>query len=117
MALHGTLRDFSITEILQLIGQQLKTGALKVRRGRDGVEMYFIDGMIILVSSNRRGKGDLIGEKLVRAKLVTEEQLGRAMRIQKGTTKFLGEILVELQLLTKDDLFKVVSTQIYETIY
>jgi hypothetical protein len=26
MALQGTLKDFSITEIIQLIGQQLKTG-------------------------------------------------------------------------------------------
>jgi hypothetical protein len=29
----------------------------------------------------------------------------------------LGEILVELQLLTKEDVLKVISTQVYETIY
>ena len=29
MALQGTLKDFSITEIIQLIGQQLKTGSSK----------------------------------------------------------------------------------------
>jgi len=117
MALQGTLKDFSITEIVQLIGQQLKTGVLKIRRGKDLVEIHFVDGMIVHVYSNYRGKKDLIGEILVKAQLITEEQLERVLKIQKDTLKYLGEILVELQLLTKDDVLKVISTQIYETIY
>ena len=117
MALQGTLKDFSITEIIQLIGQQLKTGVLKIRRGKDIVEISFVDGMIVHVYSNYRGKKDLIGEIFVKAQLITEEQLERVLRIQKETFKYLGEILVELQLLTKEDVLKVISTQIYETIY
>jgi len=117
MALQGTLKDFSITEIVQLIGQQLKTGILKIRRGKDLVEIHFVDGMIVHVYSNYRGKKDLIGEILVKAQLITEEQLERVLKIQKDTLKYLGEILVELQLLTRDDVLKVISTQIYETIY
>jgi hypothetical protein len=117
MALQGTLKDFSITEIIQLIGQQLKTGVLKIRRSKDLVEIHFVDGMIVHVYSNYRGKKDLIGEILVKAQLITEEQLERVLKIQKDTLKYLGEILVEFQLLTKDDVLKVISTQIYETIY
>jgi hypothetical protein len=117
MALQGTLKDFSITEIIQLIGQQLKTGVLKIRRGKELVEVHFVDGMIVHIYSNYRGKKDLIGEILVKAQLITEEQLERVLKIQKDTLKYLGEILVELQLLTKDDVLKVISTQIYETIY
>jgi hypothetical protein len=117
MALQGTLKDFSITEIIQLIGQQLKTGVLRIRRGKNLVEIHFVDGMIVHVYSNYRGKKDLIGEILVKAQLITEEQLERVLRIQKETLKYLGEILVELQLLTKNDVLKVISTQIYETIY
>ncbi|HSB05767.1 MAG TPA: DUF4388 domain-containing protein [Thermodesulfobacteriota bacterium] len=117
MSLQGTLKDFSITEIIQLIGQQLKTGVLKIRRGKNTVEIYFVDGMIVHVYSNYRGKTDLIGEILVKAQLITEEQLERVLRIQKETLKYLGEILVELQLLTPEDVRKVISTQIYETIY
>jgi hypothetical protein len=117
MALQGTLKDFSITEIIQLIGQQLKTGVLKIRRGKNIVEISFVDGMIVHIYSNYRGKKDLIGEIFVKAQLITEEQLNRVLRIQKETLKYLGEILVELQLLTKEDVLKVVSTQIYETIY
>jgi len=117
MALQGTLKDFSITEIIQLIGQQLKTGVLTIRRGNRLVEIYFVDGMIVHVFSNYRGKKDLIGEILVKAKLITEEQLDRVLTLQKGTLRYVGEILVELQLLTKEDVLKVISTQIYETIY
>jgi hypothetical protein len=73
--------------------------------------------MIVHIYSNYRGKKDLIGEILVKAQLITEEQLERVLKIQKDTLKYLGEILVELQLLTKDDVLKVISTQIYETIY
>lgn len=117
MALQGTLKDFSITEIIQLIGQQLKTGVLKIRRGKDLAEIHFVDGMIVHVYSNYRGKKDLIGEILVKAQLISEEQLDRVLKIQKESLKYLGEILVELQLLTKEDVLKVISTQIYETIY
>ncbi len=117
MALQGTLKDFSITEIIQLIGQQLKTGILKIRRGKNLAEIYFVDGMIVHVYANYRGKKDLIGEILVKAQLITEEQLERVLKIQKETLKYLGEILVELKLLTKEDVLKVISTQIYETIY
>jgi hypothetical protein len=117
MALQGTLKDFSITEIIQLIGQQLKTGVLRIRRGKDLVEIHFVDGMIVHVYSNYRGKKDLIGEILVKAELITQDQLDRVLKIQKESLKYLGEILVELQLLKKDDVLKVISTQIYETIY
>ncbi len=117
MTLQGTLKDFSISEIIQLIGQQLKTGVLNARQRRDVVEIHFIGGMIVDVSSNRHGKGDFIGKKLVRAKLITQEQLDRALGIQKETSKFLGEILIELQFLSKDNLFKAISTQVCETIY
>jgi hypothetical protein len=117
MSLQGTLKDFSITEIIQLIGQQLKTGVLKIQKAKNLVEIYFVDGMIVHVYCNYRGKKDLIGEILVKAKLITDEQLDQVLRIQKETLKYLGEILVELQYLTKDDVLRVISTQIYETIY
>src|SRR4030067_72031 len=117
MALQGTLKDFSITEIIQLIGQQLKTGILRIRRGKDLVDIHFVDGMIVHIYSNYRGKKDLIGEILVKAELITDEQLERVLKVQKETLKYIGEILVELGLLTKEDILKVITTPIYETIY
>ncbi len=117
MALQGTLKDFSITEIIQLVGQQLKTGVLWIRHRKKLVEISFVDGMIVHVHSNFRGKRDLIGEILVKAKLITEEQLESVLKIQKETLKYTGEILVDLGLLTKEEVLRVIATQVYETIY
>ncbi len=117
MALQGNLKDFGITDILQLIGQQLKTGVLKIYKGKKLVEVYFVEGMIVHVYSNYRGKKDLIGEIFVKAQLISQEQLDRVLRIQKETLKYLGEIFVELQLLKKEDVLRVITTQVYETIY
>jgi hypothetical protein len=117
MSLQGDLKDFGITEVLQLIGQQLKTGVLRIQKRKKLVEVYFVDGMIVHVYSNYRGKKDLIGEIFVKAQLITQDQLERVLRIQKETHKYLGEIFVELQLLKKEDVLNVISTQVYETIY
>ena len=48
-----------------------------------------------------------IGEYLVREKYITEDVLQEALSIQKrNVSMFLGEIIVEMNILTKDDLEK-----------
>jgi hypothetical protein len=117
MALQGDLRDFSITEIVQLIGQQFKTGVLNVRHGRKRVEIYFVDGMIVHVFSSYRAKKDLLGEILVNAQVITQQQLDQALKLQQETLQYLGEILIDLQWLKKEEVLRVIQNQIYETIY
>jgi hypothetical protein len=117
MALQGDLRDFSITEIVQLIGQQFKTGVLNVKHGRKKVEIYFVDGMIVHVFSNYRAKKDLLGEILVKAQVITQQQLDQALKLQQETLQYLGEILIDLQWLKKEEVLRVIQNQIYETIY
>ena len=117
MALQGDLRDFSITEIVQLIGQQFKTGVLNVQHGRKKVEIYFVDGMIVHVFSSYRAKKDLLGEILVNAQVITQGQLDQALKAQEETLQYLGEILIDLQLLKKEEVLRVIQNQIYETIY
>ena len=47
MALSGTLKDFGIADILQLIGHQTKTGRLTLKTGQAEVEVSFKDGTVI----------------------------------------------------------------------
>ena len=117
MALQGDLKDFSITEIIQLIGQQFKTGVLNVQHGRKKVEIYFIDGMIAQVFSNYRARKDLLGEILVKAQVITQGQLNQALKLQEETLQDLGEILIDLQWIKRDEVLRVIQNQIYETIY
>ena len=54
-------------------------------------------------SSSQGGEIHLIGAKLLAAKLVTEEQLMRALERQKTRGGRLGENLVELGFMTRED--------------
>ncbi len=56
--------------------------------------------------------GDKVGQLLVKAGLVTEEQLAKALEVQRGTTKRIGEVLVELGLITEMDIATVLSKQL-----
>ena len=47
MALKGTLKDFGIADILQLIGQQQKTGVLVLTQKQDTVAVTFREGNIV----------------------------------------------------------------------
>ena len=70
MALKGTLKDFGIADILQLIGQQTKTGQLHLKAKDQEVHISFKDGNIVRAESSTRKKKDLIGSMLVRAELI-----------------------------------------------
>ena len=52
-----------------------------------------------------------LGEIALEMGLLTEEQLTEAVRMQSGTRSHLGQILVERKLLTEADLFRVLSRQ------
>ncbi len=52
-----------------------------------------------------------IGERLIEAGLITEEQLGTALNEQKKTGELLGSILFSHGFISQSDLFKVLSMQ------
>ncbi|HVG57688.1 MAG TPA: DUF4388 domain-containing protein [Hyalangium sp.] len=117
MALQGTLKDFGIADILQLIGQQQKTGQLYLANKEQEVNIFFKDGNIVRVESVTRKKKDLIGNMLVQAELISEAQLDEALETQRRTLKRLGDVLVSSGALTADRFKKMMQLQATETIY
>ncbi len=117
MALKGTLKDFGIADILQLIGQQTKTGKLDVTTKHETVTVSFQDGNIVGAQANGRNKVDLIGSMLVRAGQVTQQQLDFALENQKRTLQRLGDVLLAQGVLSKDTFRKMVTLQTQETLY
>jgi len=117
MALQGTLKDFGIADILQLIGQQQKTGQLCLANKEQEVNIFFKDGNIARVESVTRKKKDLIGSMLVRAEVITEAQLDEALETQRRTLKRLGDVLVSGGAITADRFKKMMQLQATETIY
>ncbi|MBI4597259.1 MAG: Flp pilus assembly complex ATPase component TadA [Candidatus Omnitrophica bacterium] len=53
-----------------------------------------------------------VGEILIQNGLITEQQLSKALEVQKGTTKRLGEVLIELGLISELDLALTLSKQL-----
>lgn len=117
MALKGTLKDFGIADILQLIGQQLKTGVLKLNNKDQEVQVSFVDGNVVRAASATRDKQDLLGSILVRAQAISQEQLDTALEIQRRTLKRLGDILVDSGYMTHDDVREFTRLQTTETLY
>jgi hypothetical protein len=117
MALSGTLKDFGIADILQLIGHQTKTGRLTLKTGSHEVEVFFIEGNVIFASEKARDSKELLGSLLLRAELLTQAQLDQALTVQQRTLKRLGDILVETEVVSKKQLSQMMRLQTTETLY
>ncbi|MFH1808511.1 MAG: DUF4388 domain-containing protein [Pseudomonadota bacterium] len=117
MALKGTLKDFGIADILQLIGHQLKTGVLKLATKQQEVRVSFVDGNVVKAESTTRDKQDLLGSILVRAEGLTQDQLDTALEIQRRTLKRLGDILVDSGYVSRETIRDFTRLQTTETIY
>src|SRR5690606_23106102 len=80
VSLTGTLKDFSVTDVIQLIGQQSKSGVLHLRND-DGEEIHisFHQGAVVGADHVSRKQHDLLGSMLVRARLIDEHQLADAL--------------------------------------
>ena len=117
MALKGTLKDFGIADIFQLISHQSKTGVLHLHSKNKEVRISFVNGDVVRAESTTRKKRDLLGAMLVRAEAISEAQLEQALEIQKRTLKRLGHILVERGFLKKEELKQFTHLQTTETVY
>ncbi len=117
MALRGTLKDFGIADILQLIGHQQKTGVLSVKNRDQEVQIFFREGNVVRAEASVRNKRDLLGHMLVRAEVLSDDQVSKALEAQKRTLKRLGQLLVEGGAIDKKVLRVFTRLQTTETIY
>jgi DNA-binding transcriptional ArsR family regulator len=117
VALKGTLKDFGIAEILQLIGQQAKSGVLHLESRDDLIHIAIADGNVVRAESAGRKTRERLGNLLVRAEIITEEELSYALDMQRRSLRRLGDVLVELKLVTKQDLREMTALQTTETVF
>src|SRR3954466_8045647 len=117
MALSGTLKDFGIADILQLIGHQTKTGKLVLKNGAEEVDVLFVEGNVVFATDNSRPKESLLGNMLLRAEILSEEKLEEALVVQRRSLKRLGDVLLEHNYLAADDLAQIMRLQTTETLY
>lgn len=117
MALAGTLKDFSLADIFQLIALQKKTGYLTLRNPADVVTVTFMEGTVVGAESLNKRIEDRLGHVLVKTGRITKEELAKALEIQKETLQRLGYILVAEKFVDPQSLRAALSIQMQQTIF
>ncbi len=104
MALKGTLRDFSMADIFQLISLQRKSGILRVKREEEQIAISFLNGDIVWVDTSKRELEEKLGQVLLKDGKITTQQLNVSLELQKKTLQRLGYILKSEGYIQQDDL-------------
>lgn len=117
MALRGTLGDFGISDIFQLVGHQTKTGVLLLKNKDVEVRISFVDGNVVKAEQSIRDKRDLLGNIMVRSGVLTEARLEEALQTQQRTGRRLGDVLVEMGAVDRATIREFARLQTTETIY
>jgi len=117
MALEGSLKDFGLQDIFQLIGLQRKTGILTIKSPQDTIYITFLDGKIVNADSEKAKIESKLGRVLLKRGSITEEQLNKALETQKQTLQRLGYVLVKEGFITNEELKNALTQQILEIVY
>src|SRR5216683_828429 len=116
MALEGTIKDFGLPDIFQLIGLQRKTGILTLT-SNENVTVTFENGMVVMADQTSKRLEDRLGNVLVKQGKLGKERLDEALQTQKATLQRLGHVLVAQNYITAKDLKDAIQVQISQTVF
>ena len=116
MTITADIEDLAVADFMMVLAQNQKTGQVTIENGDDRLKLAFRNGNIVYAAST--GVRETVGAMLVRRGLVDEEQLETALRLQKKREggALLGQILVEMEAVTAEDLTGVVYLQFQNVI-
>jgi len=116
MALKGNLRDFSTTQLLNLINLARKTGLLVIEGKTGSTQVYFREGKLIFATAG--GQDGRLASMLVRAGKLTDAQ---ALKINEQpearSDKDLGTLLIQSGHLTQNDIVASVKAYVLDVVY
>jgi hypothetical protein len=119
MALRGSLKDFSLPDVFQLITFSRKTGVLRISGSGDATgSVWFREGEVFFAQSNWHHEP--LGERLVAARKITPSALEKALDIRSAEPdggRRLGQVLVDEGYITEKVLEAFVQEQIQDTIF
>ena len=99
-----------LPEILVTIHRYKAPGAIDCRRGDETKRIFLDHGRIIFATTNQLTES--LGDRLVREGRITQAQYDESLTRMKITGKRHGITLVEMQMLTAEELFVLVRDQI-----
>lgn len=116
MALKGNLRDFSTTQLLNLINLARKTGTLTIQ-GDEIARMSFREGKLIYAHLGDEANNHL-ARILQQAGKLTEEQARIIQtKVQGKSDKQIGHLLIQAGYVTQSDIIQSVRQSILDVVY
>ncbi len=115
--LAGDISVISIAEILQLLHLQRQTGALTINSRKRQITLYVREGNIDFATSSGLRDEFLMGRYLVEDGSVSRDDLQSVLESSRETGKVLGESLVELGLVTDEQIQHALMRQTSELVY
>ena len=117
MALEGSLRDFDLFSLFNMIKTQGKSGTLVLSRGQEFVKIFFDQGDIVGCDSNQVRMEDRVGAMLVRLGRLSGDELLGMIQKQRQTLKRMGALLLESGKVSSQDLQDALFNQAMSIIY
>jgi len=114
MALEGNLRDFSSTEILQLVASQRKTGCLRVEDGARRRSVFVVDGRIVSTRDGETLADDSLYRFLRRIQRLPDDQLRAIANLKDESGRDLEDLLVQGGYIDAEELERLIERQILD---
>ena len=117
MALSGSLREFSLSEILQLLSSQRKTGCLRLSRGAENRVVYLLEGRIASVRDRGYGDEDPLARFLRRVHRLSEEQMRGIGSIYAESQRDLVDLLLNGRYIDREELAVLYERMVLDVLH
>ena len=116
MALKGNLRDFTTTQLLNLINLARKTGTLTIATKGSSAQVCFKEGKLIYATLS--GADGHLADMLQKTGKLTPDQ-ARTIRERAGdqTEKALGQMLINAGHVTQTDVVQAARVHMLDVVY
>lgn len=117
MSLRGAIEDFGLADILQLIAKSQRSGYIHLANDFDEIKVTVSEAWVTRVEDEGRPGDAKLGNRLVRAGLLTNAELGQALKRRADTGAPITKILVELGLATADTIRQYATLEATEALF
>lgn len=115
MALKGKLRDFSLTQLLNLVHLARKTGALSIDASKGAAELFFHEGKLIYASV--AGRSNRLADLLMQADKLTKKQADDLVAMQRTwDDRQIGILLINAGQVSRQDILQALRQNMLDTV-
>ena len=109
------ISQMPLAEVLVKIHRYRAPGRVDCKRGDEVKRIYLDHGQIVFATTNQLGES--LGDKLLREERITRRQYEESLARSRETGNRHGTTLVEMRILSHEELFVAVHEQIEEIIW